>query len=169
MALPEPVRTFCYAAAGLVPGTRRASWGLVTVDGRFPLVWDANNAAILEPAPSLSVLQIERMLCPSLRAAGAAAEHVEGWETLVESPALRAMREWGSRSRPDLVMVLDPEARPEAGSAPDVREVTQPDPTFWLWFRKSLVEFEEGEPSDELLDQMVERTRAVFVPAGFRW
>jgi ribosomal protein S18 acetylase RimI-like enzyme len=30
------------------------------------------------------------------------------------------------------------------------------------------MEFED-DPKDEVLDQMVERTRAVFVPAGVRW
>src|SRR5439155_11721595 len=39
---------------------------------------------------------------------------------------------------------------------------------FWPWFRQSLLEFEEPR-SDEVLDQIVERARTVFVPAGLRW
>jgi len=140
----------------------------VTVDPRFPLIWDANNAAVLEPSPDLRLRDIERVLEPELRAAGASFEHVEVWETSPESPALREMRTWGARSRPDLVMVREPDAGPPKASSVAVREITEPDPAFWPWFRNSLMEFEETS-SNEVLDQLVARTRAVFVPAGLRW
>ena len=99
MSLPEPVRAFCYAASELVPGTRRTPWGLVTTDPRFPMIWDANNAAVLEPNPGLRLEEIEDVLVPALRAAGAGHHHVEVWETSVGNPALRTMRRRGSRTR----------------------------------------------------------------------
>jgi len=168
MPLPEPVRDFCYAVAELSPQARRTEWGVVTVDPRFPLIWDANNAAVLEPAPGLDVAAIEEVLALDLRAAGAPLEHVEVWETSVESRALREMRKWGARTRPDVVMVREPDALvPEPGGV-EVQELIEPDVEFWPWFRQSLLEFEEPR-SDEVLDQIVERARTVFVPAGLRW
>jgi ribosomal protein S18 acetylase RimI-like enzyme len=178
VVLPEPVRAFCYAAAELVPGTRRTGWGFVTVDPRFPLVWDANNAAVIESRPRLSVGEIAEALLPELHTAGARYEHVEFWETSVENPALRELRQRGARTRPDLVMVL-PEDHAQSEShfepvlrgnarAVEVREVEQPAEAFWPWFRSSLNEF-GVELSSEVLDQMVARTREVFVPAGLRW
>src|SRR5207302_10837008 len=116
----------------------------------------------------LQLREIEQVLEPELRAAGAPFEHVEVWETSPESPALREMRSWGARSRPDLVMVREPDAGAPEPSSVAVREITDPHPAFWPWFRKSLMEFEETS-SEEVLDQLVARTRAVFVPAGLRW
>jgi ribosomal protein S18 acetylase RimI-like enzyme len=167
VSLPEPVRAFCYAANELVPGTRRTPWGLVTTDPRFPMIWDANNAAVLEPSPGLRLEDIEDVLVPALRAAGAGHHHVEVWETSVANPALRTMRRRGGRTRPDVVMVFEGTSTPPAGDV-EVRELDEPDEDFWPWFRASLNEF-GTEQTDEVLDQQVGRTRAVFVPAGMRW
>jgi len=166
VGLPEPVLSFCYAASELVPGTRRTPWGFVTVDPRFPSIWDANNATVLEPSPDLRAEDIDAVLTPELRRAGASHHHVEIWETSVESPALRAMRRRGGRTRPDVVMMSERIVDAEPGAV-EVREV-DPDEDFWPWVRASLNEF-GTEHSNEVLDQLEGRTRTVFIPAGLRW
>jgi ribosomal protein S18 acetylase RimI-like enzyme len=178
MALPGSVREFCYAASDLVPGTRLTPWGFVTVDPLFPLVRDANNATVLEPVSDLGYEDIAAALLWELRTAGVEFEHIEFWETSAANRALEEMRRWGSRMRPDLVMVSAPdhsqnETQFVSGSAHrsaevDVRDMDRPDESFWPWFRSSLNEF-GVELTDDVLDQMVARTREVFVPAGMRW
>lgn len=165
MSLPEPVRAFCYATCAL-EGAARTPWGVVASDGRYPLVWDANDACIFEPSPNLTMEQIQALLHPALRQAGAPCEHIEFWETAVESPALREMRAAGDRPVPDFVMVYE---GPHPADLPlEVREVARPDAAFWEWYRPTLLEFGETL-SEEVLDQMVARIRDVFLPAGLRW
>ena len=84
MGLPEPVISFCYAASELVPGTRRTPWGFVTVDPRFPSIWDANNATVLEPSPDLRAELTPR----SMRVTGL----VVGWLGAFERIGLDAPR-----------------------------------------------------------------------------
>jgi ribosomal protein S18 acetylase RimI-like enzyme len=167
MTLPEPVRRFCYAAWGLEPGARRMPWGVVTADPRYPLIHDANNALVLEPDPELTPESIREALHPLLHRAGVAFEHMEFWEASDRISALRELRLVGLAHDPDLVMVLD-RAAPDPASNIDVREVREPDDPFWLWYRRSLREFGE-DMSEEVLDQLTERARAVLHPAGLRW
>jgi predicted GNAT family acetyltransferase len=98
---------------------------------------------------------------------GAPSEHVEFWETSVESPALKEYRRSGERPDPDVAMVFEGPLPPPVATV-RVEEVTHPDRSFWPWYRDSLREF-GMELSEEVLDQMVRRTRDVFLPAGMRW
>jgi ribosomal protein S18 acetylase RimI-like enzyme len=147
---------------------RRTSWGAVQTDPRFPLVWEANNACVIERAPSLTLDQIRGELHPALRKAGATHEHIEFWETSVESPALQEARAAAQDVDRDAVMVLDVPSTEAARPGTDVQEVWRPDREFWSWYRESLKEFEH-DLSDRVLDQMVARVRALFLPAGMRW
>ncbi|MGH2572912.1 MAG: GNAT family N-acetyltransferase [Actinomycetota bacterium] len=168
MTLPEEVRNFWYAFSELGQRMDRTGWGLVQTDPRFPLVWDANNACVLEADPALTLESIRRELLPSLRAAGAPYEHVEFWDTSVESPALREARDVGQRFDPDVVMALeDPASVPATGTV-RTKEIVRPDPSFWPWYRDSLKEFGD-DLSESVLDQMLRRVREVFQPAGIRW
>jgi ribosomal protein S18 acetylase RimI-like enzyme len=168
VALPEPVKSFWYAMAELGQASKRTPWGVVQTDARFPLVWEANQACVMEPDPSLSVDEIRSALHPALRRVGAVHEHVEFWETWEESPALKGFRDRDERFDPDVVMVLD-ESDPDLDvSAIRVAEVTSPSPEFWPWYRRSLHEF-ETPLSDDVLDQMIERMRQVLLPGGTRW
>ena len=54
MTLPEFVRRFWYAATELGQRTERTAWGAIASDDRYPLVWDANNATVLETAEGLN-------------------------------------------------------------------------------------------------------------------
>ncbi len=176
MELPHPVRVFCRAAAELGERTVRTRWGVVMTDSRYPLIWDANNAAVLEPASNLTAEEIREALLPELRAAGAPIEHVEFWDPSgsqaqeelrqAQDPAWRA-----HRPHTDAVMAF----RPGVGAATraarhgvGVEKPFQLDEDFWTWYRTSLPEFGD-ELSAEVLDQMVARIRTVFVPAGLRF
>ena len=168
MTLPEFVRTFWYSALELGQRAHRTPWGEVATDDRYPLVWDANNATVLEPAAGLTASSIRNDLIPALRAARAPYEHVEFWEEPKECPAVEELRVTGERPDPDVVMVLDRLTPPSKSTAVEVEEVSEPDSSFWPWYRESLREFRTAQWED-LLDQMTARTADVFVPAGMRF
>lgn len=154
--------------AGLAENSVRTPWGVVQTDSRFPQVWEANQACVLETDPWLTIDQIRTDLHPALGDARASWEHIEFWDTAVESPALREARASGDRPDPEVAMMLEDAApRVEVGAMP-VEEVLNPDPGFWPWYRKSLGEF-RTPLSDAVLDQMVDRIRLVLLPAGIRW
>lgn len=167
MTLPKFVRNFWYASMELGQRTIRTPWGAVVADHRYPLVWDANNATVLEPAPSLTAQTLHADVVPSLRAAGAPSEHVEFWETS-PSPALDEFRRGGQLPNRDVVMAFQSDRRPSLASDVQIEEVTIPDSSFWGWYRDSLLEFGTAH-SEEVLDQMVARSRDVFLPAGLRF
>jgi ribosomal protein S18 acetylase RimI-like enzyme len=95
-------------------------------------------------------------------------EHVEFWETSVESPALAEFRRNGERPDPDEPMVFEGPLPPAMKPAIRVDEFTHPGRSFWPWYRDSLREF-GMELSEPVLDQMLRRTREVLLPAGMRW
>ncbi len=165
--IPEPLRTFWYAMSGLNQRCRRTAWGAVVSDPRFPLVWDANHAAILEDVDGLSGEEIRGVLHPALRDAGAPFEHLEFWEP-AETPALRDLRREGNRRDPDLDLVFHGAAPAAPSSAFEIREIDDPDDRFLDWYRDSRVEF-GGDLSGEVLDQLLGRDLIVFLPAGLRW
>lgn len=170
MTLPDFVKAFWHASMSLGQRVERTPWGAVASDDRFPMVWDANNAAVLEPCPGLKAEEIERTLHPILRTAGAPHEHVEFWESSVDNPALSRYRGRGGSPAPDMVMVFEgplPDL-PDPGIDIGIEEIAHPRRSFWPWFRDSLGEF-GTELSGEVLDQLVRRVRAVFLPAGMRW
>jgi ribosomal protein S18 acetylase RimI-like enzyme len=175
MSLPGPLRSFWYAVADLGPIARTTPWGLVKADPRYPLLWDANHAAVLEPSPGLTLAEIREELIPVLEAVGAHHDHVEFWDLSVSSPALAELRASGDRHDPDVMMVFeDAEAlspKPpgaEAIGSVQVREIVEPDDAFWGWYRQTRGAF-GVEFSDEVVDQLVDRDREVFHPAGLRW
>ena len=167
--LPEPVRRFWSAAIELAARPTRYDWGYVETDPRYPDVWDANNASVLTPSVRLTLEDIIRELRPSLSSAGASREHIEFWEVSAGFPALEEARRIGMTERADVVMVFDPSSSiPRPGV--EVDEVSTPGEDFWPWFKRSLSEFESPGALDErVLDQLVARTREVFVPVGERF
>ena len=167
MTLPEPIREFWYGACALGERSRRTQWGVVVTDSRYPRVWDANNAAVMEGSPGLTMEEIRSVLIPAIGESGATHEHIEFWETSVESPAIREMRHTGERPDPDVAMLFEGPPALAFGMARDpgvaVEELTRLDATFWRWYRDSLKEF-RMELADDLLDQMVDRVQRVFLP-----
>jgi ribosomal protein S18 acetylase RimI-like enzyme len=168
MPLPDAVRTFWYAACDLGERTIRTPWGVVSTDSRYPIIYDANNASVLEPAARLTLDEVRAVLHPALRGAGARHEHIEVWDTSVASPLLRRVREERERPGIDAVMVFE---GPLPAAPPNqilVREITDPDEDFWTWYGESRVEFGE-EMTPPVLEQLLARDRRLFHPAGLRW
>jgi GNAT superfamily N-acetyltransferase len=165
--LPEPLRSFWYAMSDLNEDCLRTPWGAVVSDARFPLVWDANHAAVLEPSPGLTVDEVRAELHPAVRRAGASFEHIEFWAQ-PESPALRLLRREVGRKDPDLDLVFEGPVPRAPDPGLEIREIAEPDDRFLDWYRSSRVEF-GGGLSDEVLDQLLSRDLLVFLPAGMRW
>src|SRR6266511_3750203 len=127
-----------------------------------------SGRATKPPPPRFTAAAIRADLAPALHAAGAPCEHVEFWDISAGGPALEEYRRSGQRPDPDMVMVLDRLALPGRGGSVQTLEVARPDRSFWDWYRESLHEFGTAK-SEDLLDQMTDRTAEVFVPAGLRF
>jgi ribosomal protein S18 acetylase RimI-like enzyme len=168
MPLPEPIRSFFYAYESLARRVARTPWGLVVTDRRYPDVYDANKAQVLEAAPDLTFEEIRRVLVPMLERDGIAFEHVEFMCLADRMPAAREAQAACGRSRPDVVMAFDADEPPEPRpSQAVVREVTAPDEAFWRSWIDSRLEFGVSMPRT-VLDQLLDRDRRVFRRAGMR-
>jgi len=169
MPLPEPIRSHWYAALEREETFLRTPWGGVVTSARYPRVYEANHASVLERAPDLTADDIRGVLLPALEASGARAEHVEFLDAGDPSPALDELTEHSPTVDPDVVMVFEADLAPEPAPS-DVRVVVtrHPDADFWAMHRRGMNEFGEVL-EDAVVDQMVDRIRKVFVPAGLRF
>ncbi len=183
MSLPQVVREHCYAQDALSPVFHRLPWGVLKADPRYPVVWDANYAAVYEKAPRLALDELLGLLRPVRMAAGATGDHVEFWETAVACPALLELRELVAAGaspdraepddgtfwplEPDAVMVFEgfgSEPAPEV----EVHELTDVDEDFWAWYETTRRSWGE-EFTDRVVEQLSARDREVLHPAGLRW
>ncbi len=165
MALPESLLRLLRFTDELHERVERTWWGVVCSDSRFPLVWDANYAAVDAAAPDLSLAEVEAVLHPALEAAGATHEHV--W-VMEPERAGRLVEDLGDGGRAlgwDTLMVHRGGTVPEPVHA--VREVRKPDEAFWERERLALGAFGITQPWE--LEQVLARHREVLLPAGKRW
>ena len=166
MAIPDSIRAFWYEAEALNETFVRMPWGVVVTDGRYPLIYDANHAGVFEDAPDVGLAEIRSELEPRLRAVHATHEHIEFIDTAPPPRALRDLVREGGRPTEDVLMLFEgPSADPVTDAW--VEEVARPDATFWDFYRRSRNEFGETFVP-EVVDQMVNRDREVYVPAGLR-
>jgi hypothetical protein len=70
VTLPSFLKAFWFAAMELGERTSREPWGAVATDHRYPLVWEANLAAVMEPDAGLDADKLRAALLPALRRAG---------------------------------------------------------------------------------------------------
>jgi ribosomal protein S18 acetylase RimI-like enzyme len=163
MALPEPIRSFLYAYESLGQNVVRTDWGLALTDTRYPDIYDANKAIVLEEAPTLSLQDMRQVLTPMLDAAGIAFEHVEFMCISDPMPAVAEAAAACGRSRPDAVMAFDAEDIPDPAALSAVRidEVLEPDEAFWHAWIDSRPEFGVAMPAG-VLDQLLAGDRARF-------
>jgi ribosomal protein S18 acetylase RimI-like enzyme len=167
--LSEPLNSFWFAYETLAKASRETAWGLVVTDARYPRIYDANHAGVVDAHPGLTLRDIRDELLPELDAVGCPYEHIEfldGDEATADCPAFRELRAAMPDSTPDALMVFEPGDVPEP--AADARIAEEPlEDELWRAYRDSRTEF--GEDLDEgVLDQLVERDRDVLVPAGLR-
>jgi ribosomal protein S18 acetylase RimI-like enzyme len=150
--------------------SKRLPWGVVVADARFPLIWDANHAEVLEDDPTLTLEDVRAALHPAVRTARSPYEHVEFWDASLASPAFHEMTRQSVPRHPDVVMVFEGKGPGGAASNVDVQEVEppRPDSIFWSWYRLTRNEFNQ-RLSEEVIEQLMDRDRRVFVPAGLRW
>lgn len=169
MPLPEPIRAFLYAYEALGQTMVGTPWGLVAADPRYPDIYDANKAMVLEPAPNLTLPDIRRELHPVLEAAGIAFEHVEFMCLADPMPAVAEAEAVCGRSHPDAVMAFDAEDVPDPAhlSTARVREVTEPDQAFWDAWIGSRPEFGIAMP-DGVLRQLLAGDQERFASSGMR-
>lgn len=140
-------------------------------DARYPGVYEANHASVLEPAPQLALEDIQADLIPALEEAGAANEHIEIMDAEDDSPALRDLVASPGEQNTDVVMVYEGGNPPASGrdlsEVPEgvgVDEIERPDQSFWKQYRLVPNEYGEDLP-DDVLDQMLARVQELFLPA----
>lgn len=168
MPLREPLLSFWFAYESLGSSLVRAPWGLVVTDARYPRIYDANHAGVVEASPDLTLRDIRAVLEPALNRVGCPYEHIEFLDTSDDCPAYRELREALPGTTPDAMMVFEGESVPSPETDHvAMAEVARPDEEFWRAYRDSRVEFGEDMEA-EVLDQLVQRDRRVFAPAGLR-
>jgi ribosomal protein S18 acetylase RimI-like enzyme len=167
MPLPEPILSFWYGAEELAETSVRTPWGILISDARYPTIYDANHAGILEAAPGLTLEEIRARLHPMLRESRATHEHIEVMDLSDPCPAVDELSGLAQRVETDVVMRFDGPGEEPVSDA-RVVEITDPDDAFWRMYRETRSEF--GDPlSEEVVDQLVARDRDVYVPAGLRF
>jgi ribosomal protein S18 acetylase RimI-like enzyme len=167
MPLPDPILAFWYEMEALAQTYDRTPWGVVVSDARYPTIYDANHAGILESAAGLELDAVRNALHPALRTAGATHEHIEVMDVSDPCPAVDALLAEQQRITADVVMRFDG-GGVEPVSDARVEEVWATDESFRRTYRDSRNEFGE-ELSGEVVDQLVARDFEVFVPAGLRF
>jgi ribosomal protein S18 acetylase RimI-like enzyme len=167
MPLPDPILAFWYELEALAQTFERTPWGVVISDPRYPTIYDANHAGILESADRLELDEVRAALHPVLRRAGATHEHIEVMDVSDACPAVDALRAEQQRVTSDVVMRFEGGGIDPVSDA-RVEEVWATDEAFRSAYRDSRNEFGE-ELSEEVVDQLVARDWEVFVPAGLRF
>lgn len=138
-------------------------WGAVVTDRRFPAVWDVNYARIEAATPELRAEDVESVLVPALREAGAEALHVVSFDPEATTGLFEELSDRGHHIGSDLVMELhEPTAEPTISV-----ERLEDDPSFADLVSASLELF--GVEPGAMLDQLVAVELDVLGPAGKRW
>jgi ribosomal protein S18 acetylase RimI-like enzyme len=161
----EPLTRLFKALDETAERLERTWWGVVATDSRFPQIWDANYASVDHAEPRLALSEVEKVLVPAAKKAGARFSHVvvpdPGGAGLVTEAEAR-----GDRLHVDTVMQhLGP--APEPGGGHVVREVTADTPEFWERLGVAFREFDVTQP--DVIEEMVRREREVLTPFGKRW
>lgn len=139
-------------------------------DPRYPRVHEANHASVLRRTPGLTVGEIRAELLPALEETRATDEHIEFMDADDESPALRDLMTSTGERDSHLLMAFDngPSALSDTPPGVEVHEVDKPEEPFWELLRDMPNLYGHRLP-DDVLDQMLDRIRDVFVPAGMRF
>jgi N-acetylglutamate synthase-like GNAT family acetyltransferase len=161
----EPLTRFFQSMDDLGEGLERTWWGAVVTDKRFPLLHDANYAAIDCSDPSLTLTDIEAVLLPALAEADAPDEHIITMDPGRTGHLLNEAGRHGGRLRFDVVMQHRGPVLRKLPCA--VTEASADDEQLWRDVRLSFREFDVTEPN--VTDQMLRRERDILVPFGKHW
>jgi ribosomal protein S18 acetylase RimI-like enzyme len=166
--LPASLLSFWYERDA-TDSARRTPWGMVFADPRFPLIYDANRAGVLEDVSDLTLAEVRKELLPALEWAGSPHEHIEFWAAQ-GSPAVEQIRAEGAEEKHDVVMVFEGDmSRPQSDDA-EVHEIVHLDEGFLQWYRASRDDFgEESEYTPDVVEQLFRRDIELFVPRGMRF
>ena len=163
MGLPAAFVPFWYERDA-TDHARKTRWGMVFSDARFPLIYDANRAGVLEDITDLTLSEVRNDLSPALESAGSSHEHIEFWAGHY-TPAVEQIPAEGAEEKHDVVMVFEPPLPQLPGDSPGVHEVVDLDEGFLEWYRASRDDFgEQTEYGPEVIDQLFRRDLEVFVP-----
>ncbi len=167
MPLPAPLLRFWYERDA-TDDARRTPWGMVFADPRFPLIYDANRAGVLEEVSDLTLEEVRKELLPALEWAGSPHEHIEFWAGQ-GSPAVEQIRAEGAEEKHDVVMVFEGDLPPPETDEVEVHEIVHPDEGFLQWYKASRDDFGEApEYTPDVVDQLFRRDIEAFVPRGMR-
>ncbi len=141
---------------------------MVFADPRFPLIYDANRAGVLEDVSDLTLEEMRKELFPALEWAGSPHEHIEFWAGQ-ESPAVEQIRAEGAEEKHDVVMVFEDDLSAPETDEVEVDEIVHLDEGFLQWYRASRDDFGEApEYTPDVVEQLFRRDIEVFVPRGMR-
>src|SRR5918999_3320395 len=142
MALPDALLPFWYERDA-TDDARRTRWGMVFADPRFPLIYDANRAGVLEDVSDLTLEEVRKELLPALEWAESPHEHIEFWAGQ-RSPAVEQIRAERAEEKHDVVMAFEGDLpRPET-DAVEILEIVHLDEGFLQWYRASRDDFGEA-------------------------
>jgi ribosomal protein S18 acetylase RimI-like enzyme len=144
----------------------RTWWGVVATDSRFPQIWDANYASVEQTEPHLTLSEVEHVLVPAAKEAGARFSHVVLLHPDSADRLLAEAEARGDRIHIDTVM-RHVEPPPVSSGGHDVREVIDLTPGFWDRLGQAFREFDVTDP--DVIAQMVRREHEVLTPFGKRW
>jgi ribosomal protein S18 acetylase RimI-like enzyme len=173
MAMPGALADLLRFMDGLHERVQSTWWGTITADSRFPLLWEANYAAVDAAAPDLTLREVREVLGPLLEESGASHEHI--WITQPDRTSRLvddlAASDW-TVGWDNLMGLVDlGRLRDAPAPAPEhaVEEVVDLDGRdgFRETERAAMREFGIVEPP--IVDQVLRRHREVMEPAGKRW
>jgi ribosomal protein S18 acetylase RimI-like enzyme len=151
----------------LSPNYRQTPWGCIITDRRYPLIYDANHAAVFADHDRTTPQEIRAALHPELRAARAPFEHVVFWDPPEPCVALQGFRAQADQTGQIVAMVSEEPPAIDPPGDIEVREMAPSDEEFWAAYRPTRQMFGETFAQD-VLEQLDERERALLIPAGMR-
>jgi ribosomal protein S18 acetylase RimI-like enzyme len=161
----EPLVRFFKALDQTAERVEKTWWGVVATDSRFPQIWDANYATVEHADSDVTLSEVENVLVPAARKAGARFSHVVVLDQGQTGVVIEAKAR-GDRIHSDTVMQHFGSV-PETPGGHVVGEVTDLTPGFWDRVGHAFREFDVTEP--DVIEEMVRREREVVTPFGKRW
>src|SRR5919204_702075 len=151
------------AADRLFQNVEETWWGAVVSDRRYPRIHEANYA-LVQTAEPVHLGEIDDVLGPAARAAGAPFDHVVVLAVEEQTELIAEASTRGELLSFDQVMRWS-DRPPDVD--PRVAAIDDPDEAFWTAFRDSARVF--GVEDEAVSDELGALEREVMLPAGRTW